>query len=342
MSVPQPRSPRVAIIGCGAIARLFHVPALARHRDVVTQAVFVDPALARAQALAASVGASAAFTDVAEVIGQVDGAIVCVPHHLHVPVCDRLLGAGVHVLCEKPLAETPEEVRSLESRARAAGARLAVNNMRRAYPSMREVARIVQSRELGTLRSIHIRWGERFDWDAASGFYFGTQAFQRGALLDRGAHVLDLVCWWLGGEPTVLRYLDDSEGGSEAMADLTFRYGETEGRVELSWLAKYENTFELVFSSGRISCGIYDWTRLTVTDNGGRARTVQMPAPAATPREISNVMIDNFLDVVRGIADPLVPGGAVTDSIALMRKAYAVRERLPQPWHDAYQRVIDA
>src|SRR5688500_664558 len=143
MSVSPQRSPRVAIIGCGAIARLFHVPALARHREVVTQAAFVDPELRRAQSLAASVGATAAFTDVAEVLGQVDGAIVCVPHHLHVPVCERLLDAGIHVLCEKPLAETPDEVRALEDRARATGARLAVNNMRRAYPSMREIARIV-------------------------------------------------------------------------------------------------------------------------------------------------------------------------------------------------------
>lgn len=342
MSTPSPAAtPRVAIIGCGAIARLFHVPALSRHPDVARNALFVDPDVHRAQALASVVGATQTVTDVAAVIGAADGAIVCVPHHLHVPICDQLLAAGIHVLCEKPLAERPEEVRGLVERAQASGAQLAVNNMRRAYPSMREISRMVASRELGAMRAIRIRWGERFDWDAASGFYFGEQAHRRGALLDRGAHVLDLVCWWLGGAPEVVRYLDDSLGGSEAVAELAFRHGNTEGLVELSWLARYENTIEITFERGDVTCGIYDWTRLVVKEPGRPPRTVQLRAPAATPREIGNVMIDNFLQVVRGAEAPLVPGAAVTDSIALMAQAYAARAPLPQPWHEVYRRVID-
>jgi predicted dehydrogenase len=333
--------PRVAIIGCGAIARLFHAPALKRHRDIARAALFVDPDLRRAQSLAAETGGGTAAANVADVIGNADGAIVCVPHHLHVDVCRQLLRAGIHVLCEKPLAERPDDVRALVALAASSGVALAVNNMRRSYPSMREIARLVHSGELGGVRNVLIRWGERFDWDAASGFYFGAQARNRGALLDRGAHVLDLVCWWLGGQPQVVRYLDDSEGGSEAVADLLFRHGGSTGRVQLSWLTKYENTIEVSTDRADVKCGIYDWTRFTITEGRKAPRTVQLPAPAATPREISNIMVDNFIDVVRGVAAPLVPGTAVVDSIALIANAYAAREPLPQPWHEVYRRVID-
>src|SRR5712664_2511069 len=139
----------IAVIGCGAITEALHLPALARHRETMARAVCVDPNLGRAEAMAAKFGAARAVRRYQDVIADVDGAIVAVPPKLHYAVTMDLLAANVHVLCEKPLAETGDQARDLIVKARQAGAALCVNNYRRLYPSSIKVHDLIAAGELG-------------------------------------------------------------------------------------------------------------------------------------------------------------------------------------------------
>ncbi len=112
------------MVGCGAIARAFHVPALLRHRDAARHLILVDRDVERARALAAEFGVERTADNYLDVLPDVDGIVVTVPHHLHYRIAMDCLRAGKHVLCEKPLSEAPQEARELVAAADAAGVTL--------------------------------------------------------------------------------------------------------------------------------------------------------------------------------------------------------------------------
>lgn len=331
------KSPVVALIGCGAITEALHLPALARHPKVAGKAICVDRNIARAKAMAAKFGAAAAVARYEDVIGDIDGAIVAVPPRLHYPVTMDLLAARKTVLCEKPLTETAAQAIDLIEKAAQTGAALCVNNYRRLYPSSIKMRDLIASGDLGTIRHLEFFSGERFDWPAASGAYFGATA-ARGVMADVGAHALDLICWWLGGKPEVTSYEDDSMGGTEAVAVLRFRMKECEGVVRLSWLSKYPNTYEIQGDRGSARGGLYDWNSLEVNASGTR-RKIRLRSHVAAPQDLGADVLDNFLEVLQGSARPLVSGADVLPSMQLLDDCYANRKRMAMPWYDAWHRI---
>src|SRR5258705_11346855 len=106
--MPSATAPSPALIGCGAIADGFHLPALARHRDILAKLVLVDPAIERARALASKHGVAATAARLDDVLDRIEGAIVAVPPRHHQAVALPCIARGVHVLCEKPLCGTAE------------------------------------------------------------------------------------------------------------------------------------------------------------------------------------------------------------------------------------------
>ncbi len=289
--------------------------------------------------MAKKFGAARAVVRYDEVMGDLDGAIVAVPPSLHYPVTMDLLSANVNVLCEKPLAENGEQARALVNKADQMRVGLCVNNYRRLYPSSIKVRDLIATGELGTVRSLSYSWGERFDWPTAGGAYFGVAAKGRGVLADKGSHLLDLICWWLGGKPEIISYEDDSMGGTEAVAALRFRINQCEGVVQLSWLSRYANNFEINGDRGTAAGGLFDWNTLDYTAASGQKTILRLPSTAKIPQDLGATLLDNFLDVVRGRATPLVSGSDVLPSIELIDDCYSRRKRLPAPWYDSWRRI---
>jgi predicted dehydrogenase len=134
-------SPRLAVVGCGAIARSFHLPALARHAGIRRELVLVHRLAACTQALSVEFDVAANASNHRDLLDSVDGAIIAVPPELHASIASDFLDAGVPVLCEKPLATSGSEARALVELAARMGTVLAVNNNRRAYPGAQQVRR---------------------------------------------------------------------------------------------------------------------------------------------------------------------------------------------------------
>ena len=122
------RAIRCAVFGAGHFGR-YHAQKYAALPGAELVAV-VDPDPARAQALAAEVGTRAA-TSIDEVAGSIEAASVAVPTHAHHDVATRLLEAGIHVLIEKPIAETIEQADALVALAAARGRILQVGHLQR-------------------------------------------------------------------------------------------------------------------------------------------------------------------------------------------------------------------
>lgn len=327
----MPSAPRIAMVGCGAIAEEFHLPALAADPEVRKGLVLVDPTPGRGDTLAARLGTGGGVAaSVEEVVDRIDGAVVAAPHALHHALCRTLLEAGVPVLCEKPLTTKLEEAEALVELSATRGVALAVNQTRRLYPSHGRMRELLRQGALGSLRSVTCFEGEAFDWPAATGTYFGLASGGHGVILDRGAHQVDLLCWWLG-EGELEECLHDGFGGSEATASLRIRFGDVSAEVHLSWLARFPNHCRIEGSDGWMESGIYDQDRFRRGRGGGAGREVRVGG-GRTQGALASVLLQNFVGVAAGNAPPLIPAGDVLPSLRLLDACYREARAFEQPW----------
>jgi len=91
---------KLSIIGCGAVTELYHLPVVTSF-DQVDVVALVDKVSHRAGELAQRFNVPRVTTDFKDVIGQVDAAIVAVPHYLHAPVSVDLMRHWNPCACRK-------------------------------------------------------------------------------------------------------------------------------------------------------------------------------------------------------------------------------------------------
>ena len=118
----------VGVVGVGYLGR-FHALIYSRHPDVDLVGV-VDSDTQRAEAVAAEAGC-AAYTDAAELLGQVDAVSIVVPTTAHLAVSRQFLDRGIHVLLEKPIATTVAEGAEIVAAAERAGVILQIGHLER-------------------------------------------------------------------------------------------------------------------------------------------------------------------------------------------------------------------
>lgn len=330
--------PPIALIGCGAIAEAFYIPAFTKRPELLESLILVDRDLDRAEAVRARIGAARAVDDYRDVLSEVSGAIVATPHHLHHPITMDFVRHGVHVLCEKPLAQTGAEVDEIAAAAAEHEVQVGVNHTRRLFTSFQEVQRLTASGAIGELREVDYVVGEPFGWPAETNTYFGAAVGGRGVLFDTGAHIVDLVCWFMGGEPELVRYEDDSRGGTEAVAKLTVRRGDATGKIHLSWLSKLRNTYRVVGTEGSLEGRIYEWSSYTHRDENGRARTVRTDKTREFTH-FADKLLANFTAVIEGRESPIVTPGDARTGVALIDACYQNRGTIDAPWFDACARL---
>ena len=328
------KAPAIVLIGCGAIAESFHLQALTRLEDIKGKMVLVDLDHARVQEVAGRYGIGQFRSDYRSVIENVDGAIVATPARTHFPIALDFLKAGVHVLCEKPLAESANQVTQLLEAADRSGVSISVNNTRRLFPVTREIRSWMQQGKLGRVQSIEFHLGEKFDWPSAGDSYFGVRGSGRGVLSDIGAHVIDLVCWWLGGLPRITKYQDDFMGGTEAVARLGLEHEGCNVDIHLSWLSKLENVYRVRGNAGTIEGEIHDHRSFSFIRPSGERRIIRAGRGPATYSGFATVLLENFVEVINGKATPMISAGDVLPSIALIDECYGRRSRFQMPWFE--------
>lgn len=197
---------RVGIVGCGGIARNYHVPSyLANPRVQIVAACDVNrDAVEAMQSLVSTV--THIDTDWESFIRDTDVDLisVCTSNDMHHDVAMAAIARGLDVYCEKPMALTLAEARQMADAAERAGIRTGVNFSHRRTPASRLVKEIIDSGALGNLYHVSALYA------AGSPTYAETPGTWRnvrekagfGGLGDMGSHMLDMVNWWLGSEVT--------------------------------------------------------------------------------------------------------------------------------------------
>ncbi len=130
---------KFAVVGAGVMGTN-HVRVLRAVPDAEVTHV-VDPDQERAERVATASGAKA-VTDLAEVLGEVDCAVVASPSSQHEEHAGALLQSGVHVLVEKPIATAPDAAARLIALAEDRGMVLQVGHVERFNPAVMELDRL--------------------------------------------------------------------------------------------------------------------------------------------------------------------------------------------------------
>ncbi|MCG3418067.1 Gfo/Idh/MocA family protein [Oceanobacillus jordanicus] len=197
---------RVAVIGCGSIAKHRHLIEYDLQPGVEITAV-CDIVEERAKAAAEKYGATA-YTDYETLLKEeeVDAVSVCLPNYLHAPVSIAALEAGCHVLCEKPMATSREEAQQMIDAANKNEKKLMIAHNQRFVPSHQKARELIEQGEIGKIYSFRTAFGhggpEGWSVDGKDSWFFQKEKAFIGAMGDLGVHKADLMRYLLGEEFT--------------------------------------------------------------------------------------------------------------------------------------------
>jgi len=146
---------RVAVVGCGGIAQMMHLPTLAERPDLFSVAALADVNPATLDAVARRYGVTAASTDYREVVGRADvDAVLLAASGSHRDVALAALAAGKHLFVEKPLGFGLAETEEIAAVARRSRGRLMVGYHKRFDPGYLKAREEVRS--LRDLRYVEV------------------------------------------------------------------------------------------------------------------------------------------------------------------------------------------
>jgi predicted dehydrogenase len=308
---------RGALIGVGNVALHGHLPGWLERRDV-RLAAGADPRDGGREEFLARVPAARWHASAERLLEEErpDFVDICTPPGLHAPLAVLALSRGAHVLCEKPLVLSREELDRVRSAARRAGRVVqTVHNWRHA-PAMRRVRDLLRSGSAGRIRSWSwetLRAGPAAAaQEGPSNWRLDPALAGGGILADHGWHALYLLHEWLGGEPVRLRArLERRAAGASPLEDtatLELEYPEARASVFLTWASdRRANRLEIEGEAGRI---LLDGSRVAFYPNDSAAPVTVFDVPllcagSQHPDWFTGV-VEGFLAEVRG----RVPAGA--------------------------------
>jgi predicted dehydrogenase len=186
---------RIGIIGVGGIAQGRHIPAFLQLNDSCEITALSDVNIDRARETAEKYNIPFVFEDYHELFLEVDAVCICTPNKFHAEITIAAFEAGVHVLCEKPMALSAEECEAMVTASKKADKVLAIAYHYRFMKEAQAAKKAMQ--EVGTPLVVRVQalrrrkvpgWGVFTNKDLQGG----------GSLIDYGCHLLDLALWLMG------------------------------------------------------------------------------------------------------------------------------------------------
>ena len=243
---------------------------------------------------------------------DVDAVYVGLPNSMHAEYTQRAAAAGKHVLCEKPMAISSAECRSMIAACRKANVKLMIGYRVHYDPTWNQALEIVRSGGIGPLESFH---GGFWGFQPTGAWRLNRKLAGGGPIMDLGIYPLNAIRYITGEEPLGF-------GANIATRELGQRFAEVEQSME--WTMK--------FPSGILaSCGCsygasgpnnlringatgyllmepaynYDGIRLRGEASGGKQ--INIPSTGKLPFQFV-LEAEHFADCVRHNKEPRTPG----------------------------------
>lgn len=340
---------RVVLIGCGAMGEIVARGVYARPTDDRYRVVAVIDTRPERAAVVGGVLGVPGFGSLDELGAagiEVDAADVRLPHHRHAAVALDVLGRGLHLLVEKPLATSLADGRRMVEAARRAGVVAAVAENYPHLAAVRAAAEAIGRGDIGTVLAVRstrvytlgevwTRDGWRQDGGPSSGI-----------LLDQGTHHISLLrqlCGEITGVSAATSASFAADTGEAIMVTVTFGSGLV-GQALYCWgsPARDGEPEATVFgSAGRID--------VHTAYQSATGRAVRYPREGGEPVELSAAenyydshrhIVDDWIDAIAEQRAPVVPVADALVDLAVVLAAGESIERggvpvsVPATGHD--------
>jgi len=182
------------------------------HPDAVLSAVY-NRGRERLEKLGSAAGVSDGdlYTDVDRMLEEadLDAVVNCLPNSIHSSVSVAAFDAGLHVLCEKPMATSLAEAKAMVDAARKSNRKLLIGLTRRFQGDSIAAKQLVLDGVLGDVYYSKAGWMRRNGIPGWGSWFTREELAGAGPIYDIGVHALDLTCW-LGGNFDVDQVLASS------------------------------------------------------------------------------------------------------------------------------------
>ena len=292
---------RVAIIGFGGIAR-FHYTAYRRLMDegfpIEVVAVCDKNTAGLFDEVKINLGgdnvpldkSTHIYTDMEELIAHEDFQLadVCLPTFLHAEASVKLLRAGKHVICEKPMALSGKECEEMVRAAKESGKQLMIGQCLRFDPHYLYLKKCIEEKTYGSLRYLTLErlcdyplWASDFKNSQRTG----------GCILDTHIHDVDIARFLLGEplEVSTIRY--DNLPYCQVVNSRLF-YEDLSVLIDVVW----DDARPVPFAAGfhakfDDACVISDGETVTVKPHGKERYTVEVEAADRIVEEIRAIAL---------------------------------------------------
>jgi predicted dehydrogenase len=205
------RKVRYAVVGLGHIAQIAVLPAF---RNAANSELFA--LVSGESSKLEKVGRKYllehlySYEDYSRALSNVDAVYLALPNHLHREYAVRAAAAGVHVLCEKPMAVTSEDCQAMIAAAKQNHAKLMIAYRLHCEAGNLEAIRLANSGKLGELRVFTSEFAQQL----ANGNVRVTESVARGGgpVYDMGVYCINAARYLFGSEPTEVLAVTGNSG----------------------------------------------------------------------------------------------------------------------------------
>jgi len=188
----------VGVISCSGMAQSHMRAVQAHERARLTAICDVDEEKLRE--VGERMDVEARYTDYRELLRHpgLDAVIIVTPDQLHREMVEASLAAGLHVLCEKPLALLRGDLEAIIAADRASGKKLMVGQICRYTPAFVKAKELIDAGELGEIYYVESEYAH--DYQAILSANGWRSDPDRNGVVGGGCHAVDLLRW-IAGDP---------------------------------------------------------------------------------------------------------------------------------------------
>lgn len=286
---------RIGLVGVGAVGRR-HATVINGRAGRCALVAVADPDTPAAEAVAAPSGARV-YDSARSLLaaGEADALVLATPnaaHHAGVTVAAE---EGVHVLVEKPLAETVAECDAMVAMAEHAGITLTVGHVQRFVPQVVRARALLDAGVIGRTRLVKEYRSSRYEPGTRATWFLDSVSCPGGIVTNLGAHCVDKLAYLIGGGFVVRHaWADGSTVPSEVVALLENDAGVQVNLTLIGTGMPSAEVTEVIGTEGalRLSAdGIMVYRRGEMVDHE--------PPPADRLGSAFTNQLDAFVDAVR-------------------------------------------
>jgi predicted dehydrogenase len=312
------RALRVGVVGVGVMGSN-HARVFAELPNVELVGI-ADPEPTHREFVAHALGCRA-FETVDDLLAYgVDAVSIAAPTHLHHPIALTCIGAGAHVLVEKPIASTVEEGRQIIAAAARAGVTLMVGHVERFNPAVAAIKDAISGEDILSIAITRVG-------------PFPPRMSNIGVVIDLAVHDIDLIRWFTNSEIVEVQpQLSSALAEREDIALLQFRTASgVLAHINTNWLTPFKARNITVATRGKYVTG--DLLTRQVSEcfgfqADGSYSMRHLPVGHAEPLRAE---LQAFVRAIRGRTPPPVTGEEGVASLEIAIRCLEAKQAAAAP-----------